>query len=154
MFEILNYLVERYFDLGEYPDLASLPRQLAAAGFEADDIDQAVNWLTGLEQAAPGAVHGNRRSHAAGALRHYAAAEARKIGRDCRGYLQFLEGAGVLEPGKREVVIDRIMALGEAEVDLEQVKLIVLMVLWNQGERLGSLLVDELLASGRSTTLH
>jgi Smg protein len=152
VFEILNYLVERYFDLGEYPDLASLPRQLAAAGFEADDIDQAVNWLTGLGQAAPAAVHEHRRAH--GALRHYAAAEARKIGRDCRGYLQFLEGAGMLEPGKREVVIDRIMALGEAEVDLEQVKLIVLMVLWNQGERLGSLLVDELLASGRSTTLH
>ena len=154
MFEILNYLVERYFDLGAYPDLATLPRQLAAAGFEPDDIDQAVDWLTGLEQASPDVVRGTRRSHPAGALRHYAAAEARKISCDGRGYLHFLEGAGVLGPAQREVVVDRIMALDEPEVGLEQIKLIVLMVLWNQGEMLDSLLVDELLASERTGTLH
>ena len=154
MFDILTYLVERYFDLGAYPDLETLSRQLAAAGFESDDIDQAVHWLSGLAEASPAVVRGTRSLHPAGALRHYAAAESRKIAREGRGFLHFLEGAGVLEPEQREVVIDRIMALDEPEVGVEQVKLIVLMVLWNQGEALDSLMVDELLASERNVTLH
>jgi Smg protein len=150
VFDILTYLVERYFDLGAYPDLETLSRQLAAAGFESDDIDQAVHWLSGLAEASPAVVRGTRSLHPAGALRHYAAAESRKIAREGRGFLHFLENAGVLEPEQREVVIDRIMALDEPEVGVEQVKLIVLMVLWNQGEALDSLVVDELLASERT----
>jgi len=156
VFDILTYLVERYFDLGAYPDLEMLPRQLAAAGFEPGEIDQAVHWLSGLEQPAPGAAGRSwpRRPGSAIALRHYGAAEARKIGCEGRGFLHFLEAEGVLEPSQREVVIDRIMALDEPEVGVEQVKLIVLMVLWNQGESLDSLMVDELLAVERRATLH
>lgn len=156
MFDILTYLVERYFDLGAYPDLATLSRQLAAAGFEPGDIEQAMHWLSGLEQPTPLVVLGGRRRAARGngSLRHYAAAEARKIASTGRGFLHFLEAAGVLEPAQREVVIDRIMALDEVEVGIEQVKLIVLMVLWNQGEPLDSLVVDELLMSERLATLH
>ena len=50
MFDILAYLVERFFDLGAYPDLESLPRQLAAAGFEPDDIEDALKWLADKPQ--------------------------------------------------------------------------------------------------------
>jgi Smg protein len=154
VFDILTYLVERYFDLGAYPDLETLSRQLAAAGFEPDDIDQAVHWLSGLAEASPAVVGQARSPHPAGGLRHYAAVELCKIGCEGRGFLHFLEAAGVLEPSQREVVIERIMALDESEVGVEQVKLIVLMVLWNQGEVLNPLVLDELLASERSATLH
>jgi Smg protein len=60
----------------------------------------------------------------------------------------------VLGAAQREVVIDRVMALDESEVRLEQVKLIVLMVLWNQGQPLDTLIVDELLANERTGPLH
>jgi Smg protein len=153
VFDILAYLVERYYDLGSYPDLETLSRQLAAAGFEAAQIDEAVHWLTGLEQLSPSVVVGNLQN-AGDSIRHYAPAEMRKIHLDGRGFLQFLEAAGVLESSQREVVIDRIMALGEPEVGVEQVKLIVLMVLWNQGQALDSLILDELLASERLGALH
>jgi Smg protein len=78
----------------------------------------------------------------------------RKIHLDGRGFLQFLEAAGVLESFQREVVIDRIMALEEPDVGVEQVKLIVLMVLWNQGQPMDLLILDELLASERLGALH
>jgi Smg protein len=43
-----------------------------------------------------------------------------------------LEQHGVLEPYSREVVLDRVMALESDEIDLEQLKWVVLMVLFNQ----------------------
>jgi len=46
------------------------------------------------------------------------------------------------------------MALDDTEVRVEQIKLIVLMVLWNQGQPLDTLTVDELLATERTGPLH
>ena len=55
-----------------------------------------------------------------------------KLDLECRGFIYFLEQVGVLEPDNRELVIDRVMALDNEEVDLEQLKWIVLMVLFNK----------------------
>jgi Smg protein len=153
VFDILAYLVERYYELGAYPDQDTLSRQLAAAGFETQDIHQALRWLSGLEQ------HGWRRAEdRAGpdgpvSLRHYTAAEQRKLGPESRGFLHFLEAAGALDALQREVVLDRVMAT-EIEIGLDELKLIVLLVLWNQGRSLDSLILDELLVSERAVTLH
>ena len=43
-----------------------------------------------------------------------------------------LEQRGVLDPYTRELVIDRVMALDADEIDLEQLRWIILMVLFNQ----------------------
>jgi Smg protein len=157
VFDILAYLVERYFVLGSYPDAETLSRQLAAAGFEADDIHEALDWLSGLEQdALPHTVSGARNGAKVvlPPMRHYIDAEQRRIDPEARGFLQFLESTGVLGAAQREVVIDRVMALDDTEVRVEQVKLIVLMVLWNQGQPLDTLIVDELLATERTGRLH
>jgi Smg protein len=87
-------------------------------------------------------------------VRHYIDVEQRRIGPEARGLLQFLESTGVLGAAQREVVIDRVMALDDTEVRVEQIKLIVLMVLWNQGQPLDTLIVDELLATERTGPLH
>jgi Smg protein len=153
VFDILAYLVERYYELGAYPDQDTLSRQLAAAGFETQDIHQALRWLSGLEQ------HGWRHpldrpgSDGPVSLRHYTPAEQRKLDPETRGFLQFLEAAGVLDASQREVVLDRVMAT-EIEIGLDELKLVVLLVLWNQGRPLDSLILDELLVSERAVTLH
>ncbi len=161
VFDILAYLVERYLDLGDYPDLDALPRQLAAAGFDPDEIEQAVQWLSGLRQSMPGplarevsAPAGPLEPARPASLRFYAPVEQHKITLDGRGYLQFLEANAVLGPAQREVVIERITALEQPEVGLDQVKLIVLLVLWNHGQPLNALVVDELLATERAGPLH
>ena len=48
------------------------------------------------------------------------------------GFLLFLEQVKVLDATTRELVIDRVMALGSEPIDLEQLKWVVLMVLFNQ----------------------
>ena len=51
---------------------------------------------------------------------------------DDEGFLMFLEQSGVLSPEQRELVLDRVMALGAAEIDLIDIKWVVLMVMFNQ----------------------
>ncbi len=50
---------------------------------------------------------------------------------ECRGFLLFLEQIQVLNLETREMVIDRVMALDAAEFDLEDLKWVILMVLFN-----------------------
>lgn len=69
------------------------------------------------------------------ASRVYAAEEMERLGASCRGFLAFLEQAGVLDPATRERVIDRVMALETTDIDLEQLKWVLLMVLFNQPGR-------------------
>ncbi len=68
-------------------------------------------------------------------MRIYTSEECEKLDLEARGFLMFLEQAGVLDHYTREMVIDRIMALGEDEIDLDQLKWVVLMVLFNQPGR-------------------
>ena len=55
-----------------------------------------------------------------------------KLDEECRGYLQFMETSGVIDPATREVVIDRLMALEVDEIALDQLKWVMLLVLFNQ----------------------
>ena len=64
-------------------------------------------------------------------LRIYAAQERDRLSVECRGFLLYLENLGILTPEARELVVDRVMALTE-EVDLERLKWVVLLVLFNQ----------------------
>ena len=48
------------------------------------------------------------------------------------GFLLFLEQHGVLDADQRELVLDRAMALDQDELDLDDLKWVVLMVLFNQ----------------------
>jgi Smg protein len=152
VFEILAFLVERFFDFGDYPDLETLPRQLAAAGFESDDIEDALKWLAALQERAGSTA--TLRVQATPSVRQYARTEQRKIDVSARGYLHFLEVADILDAAQRELVIDRIMAMPDLEVSIDQVRLVALMVLWNHGRPLDALVVEELLASERSASLH
>ncbi len=156
MFDILAYLVERYYDFGTYPDQDTLSQQLIAAGFDTQDVNQALRWLSGLEATtfANRVSTGERRIQGDASLRQYAPAEQSKIDADSRGFLQFLESAGVLNGIQREIIVDRVMALDEVEVGLDELKLVVLLVLWKQGHALDALLLDELLVDRRAATHH
>ena len=61
---------------------------------------------------------------------------------------------GVLSPGQREVVIDRAMAVPEAPVPLEDLKIIVLMVFWSLGEEPDALILDELFVDPEDRLIH
>lgn len=65
------------------------------------------------------------------AMRIYTEEESARLDAGCRGFLLFLEQIQVLNLETREMVIDRVMALDNAEFDLEDLKWVVLMVLFN-----------------------
>jgi len=60
----------------------------------------------------------------------------------------------MITPIEREMIIDRAVAFGREGLPLDKVKLIVLMVLWNQHEELDPLLVEDLLTPMNLSQLH
>ena len=56
---------------------------------------------------------------------------------------------GVLDPVLRELVVDRAMAAAGRTLSLDQLKLIVLMVLWNLETPASRLIAEELLAPAK-----
>jgi Smg protein len=143
MFDILVYLFENYVHADACPEPAQLARKLTAAGFEEDEITEALEWLSGLRQLSDG----ERPAHfaRAGSLRIYGEDEQVRLGVECRGFLLFLENAGILDSECREMIVERALALGETEIELENLKVIVLMVLWQQDRPINGLILDELL---------
>ena len=125
--DVLLYLFETYTEQEpEAADQDVLRDELLRAGFGEPEVDSALDWLDGLnETSAPYAGVPGERS-----VRVYNEVEIRRLDLDCRGYLLYLEQVGILSAAQREVVIDRLMALGSDTVDKEQLKWVVLMVRW------------------------
>ena len=76
------------------------------------------------------------------------------LGDESIGFISFLESAGVLPPAMREMVLDRAMAVGAGPMDLEDVKIIVLMVFWSLGEEPDALILDELFVDPQDRLIH
>lgn len=130
--DVLMYLFENYLDDDDTEsatDRESLTVELEQAGFPKVEINKAFDWLENLASNPPDADNSITRPDA---FRVYAQPEIERLSLECRGFLQYLENIGILEAAQREVVIDRIMALDGDEIDLEQVKWITLMVLFNR----------------------
>lgn len=151
MFEILMYLFESYFDAGSYPPPEKLSRKLSAAGFEGEEIDEALTWLAAL-QAQSTEHYPATLAH--GGLRHFAELEQKRIHPDGLRFLRFAEQEKLISPVEREMIIDRAVALRQEQLGLDKLKLIMLMVLWNRHQELDALLVEELVTPFQSTQLH
>jgi Smg protein len=54
----------------------------------------------------------------------------------------------------REIVVDRAMACGTGELNLEDLKIIVLMVYWSFGEEPDALVLDELCEDALGRLAH
>ena len=75
----------------------------------------------------------------------YTDEERNHLPADCRGYLLALERSGILSPQQREIVIERLLALDASELDVDQLKWVVLMVLSSQpGEELACARMEDL----------
>lgn len=130
--DVLMYLFENYMDddTADEADPETLKTQLREAGFLSTEINKAFAWLEDLAIMQDG--DSLRPALTARSIRVFSPTEEKKLDVECRGFLMFLEQMGVLNSASRELVIDRIMALESPDIDLEQVKWVVLMVLFNQ----------------------
>lgn len=150
--DVLLYLFETYTEQEpEAADQDVLRDELLRAGFGEPEVDSALDWLDGLnETSTPYAGIPGERS-----VRVYNEVEIRRLDLDCRGYLLYLEQVGILSPAQREVVIDRLMALGSDTVDKEQLKWVVLMVLFAQpGQETAFSRMEDLVFEESADAMH
>lgn len=130
--DVLMFLFERYLDDDELNETGrvtgerdSIQIRLEEMGFHNQEINQAFDWLEDLaslqdkQQFLPIKETSSR---------IYSEEEKRLIGIDSIGFLHFLEQTNILTPVTRELILDRVAALGHP-LDAEQMKWIIMIVL-------------------------
>jgi Smg protein len=129
--DVLIYLFDHYVEeeLEITPDQEDLKTQLIQAGFANIQVDKAIDWLEGLTTQKDKLDARLLRSMS---IRVFNDVENEKLDVECKGFLMFLEQSGVLDSEDRELVIDRVMALETDLIELQQLKWVVLMVLFNR----------------------
>lgn len=132
MFDILMYLFENYVhsEAEFLVDEDALTNELTRAGFHQAEIIKALSWLEQLaalqESDKPYLC-----DHTQQSFRIYTSDEMKKLDVECRGFILFLEQVKVLNVETREMVIDRVIELDEPVLTLDDLKWVVLMVLFN-----------------------
>jgi Smg protein len=165
MFEVLVYVYENYFTGNTCPEPAHLENKLNTVGFDADEIDDALHWLSGLQVATRGIQNAPStpsqaesqpwlREPTPHSMRIYSSVEKNHLGARCLGFIAFLETNGALSAPMREVVVDRAMAAQGGPVSLDDLKVIVLMVFWSFGHEPDALILDELCDDACARTAH
>ena len=149
--DVLMYLFESFVDSEDDPEpnRNELKEDLERAGFGDREIERALDWLDGLNTTE---VTNAPRS---AAMRIYDSAETERLDARARGYLLHLEQIGILQPAQRELVIDRLLALDDEEIDVEQTKWVVMMVLFSQpGQKEAYAQMEDLVFADDSAWVH
>ncbi|WP_300005376.1 DUF494 family protein Smg [uncultured Cedecea sp.] len=133
MFDVLMYLFETYIDNDAdlHVDQDKLTRDLTEAGFEREDVYNALVWLEKLADYQEGLTEPMQLVSDPLSMRIFTSEESQRLDADCRGFLLFLEQIQVLNLETREMVIERVLALDTTEFELEDLKWVILMVLFN-----------------------
>jgi len=154
MLDVLMYLFEHYMDDAtiKADDQETLKSRLTDAGFTSRDIHKAFGWMDALSTDNQTTRHHQVNNSS---IRLYSWEEERLLDSECRGYLHFLEQCGVLSPITRELVIDRILALENDDIDLDNLKWVILMVLFNQPDQdTNTSRMEDLIFSEPATSIH
>ncbi|MEC7875728.1 MAG: DUF494 domain-containing protein [Pseudomonadota bacterium] len=152
--DVLIYLFDHYIEqeFEIIPNQRDLKSQLNQAGFADIQIDKAIDWLEGLavkkDELDVGVVCSK-------STRVFSGIENEKLDVECKGFLIFLEQSGVLDYEDRELVIDRVMALETEAIELQQLKWVVLMVLFNRpGKEAAFAWMEDIILDEVSTVVH
>lgn len=132
IFEVLVYLFEHYIDVSDDDQVIEqdkLKTELLEAGFTENYVDRAFDWMDELTKQPAMAVenHIEQRS-----IRIHSPEERQRFDVDAQGFLLFLEQAGIIDSTRRELIIDRAMALGDTVLSVDHIKWVALMVLFSQ----------------------
>ena len=155
--DVLLYLFENYIDTddAQKSDKASIETELERIGFPELEINKAFDWLENMTVVADDVKEEDGHTPPQLAMRFYTEQEKERLDIECRGYLLFLEQVGVLDSGTREVVIERVMALDADEIDLDQMKWVVLMVLFYQpGREVAYAWMEDLVFEDMEAVIH
>ncbi|HHJ34914.1 MAG TPA: DUF494 domain-containing protein [Gammaproteobacteria bacterium] len=156
--DVLMFLFERYLD-DETPnensrvteERDSIQLRLEEMGFHNNEINQAFDWLEDLAdlQGEDQLVTVKETS-----TRIYSEEEKKLIPLESIGFLNFLEQTHILTPITRELILDRVVALGHP-LDAEQLKWVIMIVLHSQpGEENALALMEDFLFDEAIDLIH
>ena len=152
--DILMYLFETYLDdeQSDIPNEGSIRNELAKIGFRDEKVAKAFDWLddlailkdnyTSIEQLEKNS------------MRLFSPLEVEKFDMQARGVLLDLVQLSVITPTQREIIIDKALALDINPIDQEQMKWVVLMVLFNLPDSAGSFTWIQDLLYEENPTIH
>ena len=152
--DVLMYLFETYVDTDEEPeaDQNELRSELSRAGFADPEIDRALDWLDGLTDRQDSLPYNTQTENG---TRIYVDVEQDRLDVSCRGYISYLEQISILSPPQREILVDRLLALETPDIDVEQIKWVVLMVLFSQpGQELAYARMEDLVFEESTGSIH
>ena len=152
--DVLMYLFETYTDADSEPeaDRNALRAELERAGFGSGEISKALDWLDGLASRDEDPEWESPTERASRVFSNF---ETSRLDAAARGYIMYLEQIGILSAAQRELVIDRVMALETEEIEVEQIKWVVLMVLFSQpGQEIAYARMEDLVFEETSDLMH
>lgn len=162
--EVLVFVYENYGHGDNCPELKQLGDKLNSEGFDESDIEQALDWLEGLQEAAATLRRQRPVANAphpqallapqATSLRAYTPHELDHLGAEGLGFIHFLQSVGALPPALHEVVMEHAVATSGRALSLEALKVIILMVFWQFNHQPNALVLDELCSARGERTLH
>ncbi|GAB6047802.1 DUF494 family protein [Methyloparacoccus murrellii] len=151
VFDVLIYLFEKFLDddIDMQPDAEGVRSDLLEAGFPQGEVTKALDWLDTLTHRHEAPVVSSP------SFRVFSSAEMARLDAEGRGLIMFLEQCGILTPASRELVIDRVMAIDEERLTLENLKWMILMVLFSQpDEELAFARMEHLVYGNLPAYLH
>lgn len=160
--DLLMYLFENHMEeephLPPAPLRTDLQQKLLHAGYDAEEIGRAFSWLDAaaneptdrfsLPQADVSAPKPT-------SFRVFTTEEQMALDIESRGLLIQLEAIGVLSAQTRETVIERALALDNEELDIEDIKWVVMLVLFARpGEEAAFAWMEDLVFAETAELLH
>ncbi len=136
--DILMYLFETYLDDEDstIPSEKTIRKELSKIGFQDTKVNQAFDWLDDLVILKDNDTEVT--TLVSNSFRLYNPLEMDKFNSEARGILMDLVELTVISPDQREIIIDKALALDIPHIDAEQMKWVVLMVLFNLPDSVGS----------------
>jgi len=157
MFDILMYLFENYIhsEAEVMVDHDVLTDELTRAGFHQDEIYKALTWLEKLAALQDTDAYPYFTREASRSFRIYTDEEKQLLDMECQGFLMFLEQVNVLDFTTREMVVDRVMELDTKYFSIDDLKWVVLMVLFNvPGKETAYSQMEDLIFDEQEGPLH
>lgn len=160
--DVLMFLFERYLDDDEVNETNrvtderdSIQLRLEEMGFQYQEINQAFDWLEDLaDLQADMQDKQDFISIKETSVRVYSEEEKKLINLECIGFLNFLEQNKILSCVARELILDRVIALGQP-LDAEQLKWIIMIVMHTQpGEENSLVLMESFIFEESFEQLH
>lgn len=153
--DVLVYLFENYIsDEAEVQaDRESVHTELVEAGFPYAEVDKALEWLEDLAVQPESVTELEPETERS--IRVFAPEECRKLDAEARSFLMELERTGIIDVEGRELIMDRVMALETEQIDVEELRWVILMVLFNQpGLEEAYAWMEDLVFDGLGVYLH